>query len=246
MGFAMCWVRLVSLDSEGKEHEDAAILMRWRELDVHVLPTVLDGYLADCDSRAACTGDVFMFRTALIAGATAMLSAAPVLAHNHSAHAPAATTTAQMTHADVLDLQGKKIGMVMLKDTPNGVLVSADVAGLPAGQHGFHFHEKGACDPAQKFTTAGGHFTGGKAQHGLLLAGGNHAGDMPNAYVSADGTLKSELLNTGVTLASGPHSLFDADGSALVIHAKADDYTSQPAGDAGDRIACAVVAAPQK
>ncbi|WP_394657881.1 superoxide dismutase family protein [uncultured Novosphingobium sp.] len=151
-----------------------------------------------------------------------------------------------MVHADVIGADGKTMGMVMLQDTPTGVLVKTDLKGLPAGEHGFHFHEKGMCDAAQKFTTAGAHFAAGKMQHGLMVAGGPHGGDMPNAFVGADGMLKAELLNTGVTLAAGPKSLADADGSALVIHAKPDDYKTQPSGDAGDRIACAVVAAPKK
>jgi Cu-Zn family superoxide dismutase len=189
-----------------------------------------------------------MTRTAtILCAAAAILAAAPALADHHGATAAASTMrSGEMIHADMLDASGKSIGMAMLQETPNGVLITTDVKGLPAGEHGFHFHEKGLCDSAQKFTTAGSHFTAGKKQHGLLMAGGHHGGDMPNAIVGADGTLKAALINTGVTLASGPKSLFDADGSALVIHAKPDDYKTQPTGDAGDRIACAVVAAPKK
>jgi Cu-Zn family superoxide dismutase len=77
-----------------------------------------------------------------------------------------------------------------------------------------------------------------------MVMGGPHGGDMPNQHVGADGMLDVQVLNTGVTLAKGPKSLLDADGSALVIHAKPDDYKTQPSGDAGDRIACAVIKAP--
>lgn len=178
-----------------------------------------------------------------LAATPAILAAAPAPAEHHAA---AAAMGGQMIHANVTDAMGKPVGMVMLQDVPGGVLITADLKGLPAGEHGFHFHEKGLCDAAQKFTTAGGHFAAGMPQHGLLTPGGHHGGDMPNAYVGADGVLKTQILNTGVTLAAGPKSLFDADGSALVIHAKADDYKTQPSGDAGDRIACAVVAAPKK
>lgn len=184
-----------------------------------------------------------MTRTALfLCAAAGVLAAAPALADHHQG---AAAASGQMIHADLVDATGKSVGMVMLQDTPSGVLVTTEATGLPAGEHGFHFHEKGACDAAQKFTTAGAHFTAGKTQHGLLMAT-HHGGDMPNAYVGADGVLKTQALNTGVTLAAGAKSLFDADGSALVIHAKPDDYKTQPSGDAGDRIACAVVAAPKK
>ena len=150
-----------------------------------------------------------------------------------------------MVHADAIDVTGKKVGMVMVQDTPHGVLVTTDIKGVPAGEHGFHFHEKGMCEAAQKFTTAGGHFTAGKGQHGLMVPAGPHGGDMPNAVVGTDGMLKGQVLNTGVTLKPGAKSLMDADGSALVIHAKPDDYKSQPSGDAGDRIVCAVIAAPK-
>jgi len=181
--------------------------------------------------------------TLLLCAAVGLVTAAPTFAQTKPAKsAPAG----QMIHADVIDANGKSVGMVMLQDTPGGVLVTTDLKGLPTGEHGFHFHEKGLCDAAQKFTTAGAHFTAGKPKHGLMTVGGHHGGDMPNAFVGADGVLKTSMLNTGVTLAGGPKSLFDADGSALVIHAKPDDYETQPSGDAGDRIACAVVAAPKK
>lgn len=190
-----------------------------------------------------------MIRTALFLCAAAALVAVPALAqHDHGGAQGGATPAASspMVHADAIDASGKRVGMVMLQETPHGVLVTTDVKGLPAGEHGFHFHEKGVCDAKQKFTTAGGHFAAGKPQHGLMVAAGPHGGDMPNAIVGKDGSFKSQLLNTGVTLGAGPKSLADADGSALVIHAKADDYKTQPSGDAGDRIVCAVVAAPKK
>lgn len=143
--------------------------------------------------------------------------------------------------ATMMGLDGASRGTVTLQDTPGGVLVMTDLQGLPEGDHGFHFHEKGICDPAGKFAGAGGHFTAGAAKHGLMVVGGPHGGDMPNQHVGPDGALKAQIFNTGATLAPGPRSLEDADGSALVIHAGADDYVSQPSGASGDRIACAVI-----
>lgn len=148
--------------------------------------------------------------------------------------------------ATVMGLDGKEMGTVSLHDTPTGVLAHVHVMGVPAGDHGFHFHEKGTCDPADKFASAGAHFAAGAAMHGLKVNGGPHGGDMPNQHVGADGMLMAQVLNTGVTLAPGDKSLADADGSALVIHAAADDYTSQPAGNAGARIACAVIYPPKR
>lgn len=164
-------------------------------------------------------------------------------AHDHAAPAAKSAAAAPAVDAKVIGADGKALGTVTLQQTAAGVLVTANVQGLPAGEHGFHFHQKGQCDPATKFESAGGHFAGGPHQHGYLDAKGPHGGDMPNQYVGADGILKTQILNTGVTLGAGPKSLFDADGSALVIHAGADDYTSQPSGNAGGRLACAVIAA---
>ena len=108
-----------------------------------------------------------------------------------------------------------------------------------AGEHAFHIHAVGKCEPP--FTTAGGHFNPAQHKHGFM-SGEGHAGDMPNLHVPEGGALSIEVLNRDVTLAKGkPNSVFDADGSAIVIHAKADDYKSDPAGNAGDRIACGVV-----
>lgn len=184
-----------------------------------------------------------MIRSAMmLCTAAAAMMAAPVLA----APAGGAQAAPAMIHADMIGADGKSMGMVMLQDTPSGVLVSTDLKGVPAGEHGFHFHEKGMCDAKQKFTTAGAHFAPGGTQHGLMVMGGPHGGDMPNAYVGADGMLVEQVLNTGATIGAGPKSLKDRDGSALVIHAKPDDYKTQPSGDAGDRIGCAVIAAPRK
>lgn len=158
---------------------------------------------------------------------------------------PPKETAAPAVRADVIGLDGASLGAVTLQETPTGVLVTTDLKGLPEGDHGFHFHEKGACDPSTKFDSAGGHFTAGVAKHGLMMAGGPHGGDMPNQHVGTDSVLKSQILNTGVTLAPGSKSLKDADGSALVIHAGKDDYLTQPSGAAGGRIACAVIGAPK-
>ena len=175
---------------------------------------------------------------------TARIAAICVLALTTSAALagePPASGEGARVEANVIGLDGRSMGTVTLEQTPAGVLVSTDIKGLPQGEHGFHFHEKGVCDPAAKFTTSGGHFAAGGHEHGLMVMGGPHGGDMPNQYAGPDGILKTQILNTGVTLTPGPRSLLDADGSALVIHAGADDYVSQPSGNAGGRIACAVI-----
>ena len=136
---------------------------------------------------------------------------------------------------------GSSLGTVTVTAAPKGVLLRVEAKGLPAGWHGMHFHEKGDCSDA-KFANAGGHVhRGDKVVHGLLNAKANDAGDLPNVFVGADGVLTVELYSTLSSLDAAKHhaTLADADGFAVVIHAAADDYASQPIGNAGARIACA-------
>jgi Cu-Zn family superoxide dismutase len=143
--------------------------------------------------------------------------------------------------ASFVDQAGKPLGSAQLTQTEKGVLIDIDLKDLTPGAHGFHIHQTGKCDGAAKFTTAGGHFGVAGQEHGYHSGKGPHAGDLPNLIVPAGGALKQQIFTPGVTLGAGDNSLFDADGSALVIHAKGDDYRSQPAGDSGDRIGCAVI-----
>jgi superoxide dismutase, Cu-Zn family len=150
------------------------------------------------------------------------------------------SAAAQVAKAELKDASGKSVGEANFIQTNDGVLIRLEVKGLPAGEHAFHVHAMGKCEPP--FTTAGDHFNPGSKKHGLEAAEGAHAGDMPNLHIPASGNLSVEAINTTITLAKGrPNSVFDADGSAVVIHSKADDYKSDPAGNAGDRIACGVI-----
>jgi superoxide dismutase, Cu-Zn family len=142
-------------------------------------------------------------------------------------------------HADLTNATGQTIGRATLTDGPNGVLVHVELTSAPAGVHAFHIHAVGQCAPP--FTSAGGHFNPAHHQHGFMNPQGRHAGDLPNITVPADGRLTFDAFADGVTLKAGETSLFDADGSALVMHGGADDYASDPAGNAGPRIACGVV-----
>lgn len=138
------------------------------------------------------------------------------------------------------DAKGQTIGQVELTGTPNGVLMRVRLTNAVPGVHAFHVHAIGKCD-APSFESAGDHFNPGKTEHGFHDAKGPHAGDLPNLHVMAGGKLDVEILAPGVTLEDGAKSLFDADGSALVLHAAADDYRTDPAGAAGDRLACGAI-----
>ena len=152
----------------------------------------------------------------------------------------AGTAQAQaLAKATFHDAQGKQIGIASMQQTPAGLLIHLDLAGLPPGEHAFHIHEKGRCDAKDGFRSAGGHFAPDREPHGFKSGQGHHAGDMPNQFVGPDGRLRGDVLNAKVQLS--PASLLDEDGSALVLHARPDDYNSQPAGDAGERVACAVI-----
>jgi superoxide dismutase, Cu-Zn family len=162
---------------------------------------------------------------------TASACAASLLLGAPVAYAAAAT---------LKNAEGTEVGTVTLTEMPSGVLLDVRLSGVPAGVHGFHIHQTGACAP--DFGAAGGHFAGGDKQHGLKTEGGPHAGDMPNIHVPDSGALEIEIFNTAITFHDGDGALFDDDGSAIMIHDGADDYESQPAGDAGSRIACGVIA----
>jgi Cu-Zn family superoxide dismutase len=153
---------------------------------------------------------------------------------------PAPVPQGATAKATIKDAQGQTLGDATLRETPNGVLLSVNLQNVPAGTHAFHIHTTGLCE-APTFMSAGGHFAPGGTHHGLLAQAMPHAGDLPNLHVAADGKLSFEVLAANVTLAPGPRSLFDADGSALVLHAMADDYVTDPAGNAGARIACGTV-----
>lgn len=138
------------------------------------------------------------------------------------------------------DAKNETVGTATLTPLVKGVKIALDVSKLPAGDHAIHVHEKGDC-AGPKFDSAGGHFAPTNKGHGFDSAEGPHAGDMANFHVGADGKAKVEIVNTAVTLAEGANSLLKAGGTALVVHEKADDYKSQPAGNAGGRIACGVI-----
>jgi len=147
--------------------------------------------------------------------------------------------------AKLMNASGARVGRAVLTQGATGLLIRIEAEGLTPGWHGVHIHAAGQC--AAPFTSAGAHINHGdpKMPHGLLNAGGPDDGDLPNVFADAQGRVNAEVFTTRARIArNGPGQwLWDADGSALVIHANMDDQTSQPIGGAGDRVVCGVMAA---
>lgn len=142
--------------------------------------------------------------------------------------------------AELKNAQGQVVGTATLTEVTGGIRIVVEARGLPAGEKGVHLHAVGKCDPPA-FTSAGGHFNPENKKHGLQSPEGPHAGDLPNLAIAANGTGRLETTTGRVSLGGRASSLFDADGSAVVIHAAADDMRTDPTGNSGGRIACGVI-----
>ncbi len=148
--------------------------------------------------------------------------------------------------AALVSPSGDSMGTVTFRQTVTGVLVMADLKGLAPGGHAFIIHEIGSCTP--DFNAAGDHFNPEDTEHGFIHsswkrgeATGAHGGDLPNIYAASDGSARADFFTEGITLDSGPrHSVFDADGSAIIVHEKPDAYGEQES-DTGSRVACGII-----
>jgi Cu-Zn family superoxide dismutase len=153
-----------------------------------------------------------------------------------------ATDASAQNHAraDIKNAQGKSIGTASLRETKDGVVITVSINGLPQGRHAVHIHSVGKCE-GPTFTSAGPHFNPANKKHGLKNPAGPHAGDLPDMYVEKNGVGRYEVLADSIRLGSGETSIFDADGSTIIIHVTADDNMTDPTGNSGDRIACGVI-----
>lgn len=140
----------------------------------------------------------------------------------------------------IKDAAGKDAGTVTIKPSGPGVSLKLDLKGFTPGEHAIHFHQNAKCE-GPDFKSAGGHFNPESKKHGLENPEGSHAGDMLNFTADEKGNARATIINKGVNLGSDAHSLFTGGGTSLVIHANPDDMKSDPAGNAGDRIACGVI-----
>lgn len=153
--------------------------------------------------------------------------------------APGSAAEGDSARANMVDARGVGIGAVIVTARDGGVVLEGALISLPPGEHGFHVHQTGSCEPPI-FESAGSHVADGSA-HGFDAAGGPHPGDLRNLLVAEDSTATVDQTNERVTLRGGNVELLDADGSALIIHVGPDDYATQPSGDSGTPIACGVI-----
>jgi superoxide dismutase, Cu-Zn family len=153
---------------------------------------------------------------------------------------PTGRTIGATATAELQNGEGRAVGTALLTQINAGVRIVVEVRGLSPGTKAVHIHETGRCE-APAFSSAGGHFNPDGRQHGLLNPRGPHAGDLPNITIEADGAGRLETTTDRITLGAGSTSLFDGDGSAIVVHGSQDDFMTDPTGNSGARIACGVI-----
>ena len=151
---------------------------------------------------------------------------------------------AELQRVDLFDGNGNAVGFVNYQEQDGNLSITIKELGLATGTHGVHLHETGSCE-GPDFQSAGGHWNPEGNEHGRDNPDGAHLGDLSNLQADDNGMVDFNYIAKGVTAQAGRYSIADADGTALVVHAEADDYKTDPAGDAGSRVACAVLAPPQ-
>ena len=156
--------------------------------------------------------------------------------------APAGAASKARAAAKLIGLDGKQMGRASFQQSSHGVLIEIELRGLPPGAHAIMIHTTASCDPKKLFTSAGPDLSFEPTKlHGFLVKGGPRPGDLPNQFAAADGTLQASVISNAFSLGNGKKSIFDRDGASIIVHARADDYTTQPDGNSGPRLACGTI-----
>ena len=196
--------------------------------------------LAAFASHASSGVHLIMKRAAILFAPAALCL--PACASTDASSVSSGSAGTSSANAVLLAADGSRRGDAMVREAADGLHVAVRATGITPGVHAVHIHMTGTCTPPD-FTSAGGHWNPTARQHGRDNPAGMHMGDMPNLTAGADGTGQMEFVIPGATLRTGANAVLDADGAAIVVHAQADDNKSDPAGNAGGRIACGIVSA---
>lgn len=187
----------------------------------------------------------------LVCTALAMSTALVATAQDSTPMASSAAATPMASsgmtiEVPLLDAKDQTVGLATFTEGSDGVTITVLMEGLTPGEHGWHLHEVGVCDPSgeKAFNSAGAHWNPTAQEHGAPDASSHHVGDFGNFVANEDGLAEASWTTADYRLGDGPNSVFDEDGTAIIIHAGKDDLTTQPSGDSGARFACGVVAAP--
>lgn len=182
-----------------------------------------------------------MKQVKMILASILLLIALSACAENNQPKIPVSANAVDTVQTELLNAKGERTGEISLTDTEDGVIIKVIAKGLTPGVKGIHIHSKGVCT-APDFKSAGSHFNPEGKEHGFDNPKGFHLGDLPNIEVDANGNAAYKMMLNGITMEDGSsNTIFDEDGSALVIHADPDDYKTDPSGNSGDRIACAAL-----
>ncbi len=156
--------------------------------------------------------------------------------------APAGAASKVQAFAKLIGLNGKEVGKADFLAVSRGVLIEIELRGLQPGAHAIMLHTSAACDPKKLFTSAGPDLNFDPPKpHGFLVKNGPRPGDLPNQFAAADGMLHATMISNSFSLGNGKKSIFDRDGVSIIVNAKGDDYTTQPDGNSGARIACGTI-----
>jgi Cu-Zn family superoxide dismutase len=196
--------------------------------------------------RALLKSSIAALTIASLAGPTALVASAQEATPMTGMEDATPVAMFETLEVPLVDAEGNAVGLAIFSEYQGETMLQVLAEGLTPGEHGWHLHEFGVCDPAgaEPFASAGEHWNPTNMPHGAPDGAEHHAGDFGNFTATEDGLVEALISTSDFTLSEGPNSVFDADGTAIILHEGQDDLTTQPSGNSGARFACGVVAEP--